>query len=75
MKVEFTTQLQERILYVTNSEQCFKITTDSVLVSLRNTQEEADTRIRFRAEHISTQYTEPPHVVIHTPDTDVVLLA
>ena len=29
----------------------------------------------FHAEHISTQYTEPPHVVIHTPDTDVVLLA
>ena len=26
----------------------------------------------FRAEHSSTQYIEPPHVVIHTPDTDVV---
>ena len=75
MKVDFTTQLQERILYVTNSEQCFKTTTDGVreIVSLRNTQEEADTRI-FHAEYISTQYTEPSHVVIHTPDTDVVLL-
>ena len=29
----------------------------------------------FHVEHISTQYTEPPHVVIHTPDTDVRLLA
>ena len=29
----------------------------------------------FRAEHSSTQYTGPPHVIIHTPDTDVVLLA
>ena len=29
----------------------------------------------FRAEHSSTQYIEPPHVVIHTPDTDVVIPA
>ena len=31
MKIDFTTQHQERILYVTNSEQSFKITTDSVV--------------------------------------------
>ena len=64
-------------MYVTNSEQFFKITTDSVreVVSLRNRQEEADTHIIFHAEHISTKYTEPSHVVIHTPNNDVVLLA
>ena len=62
---------------VINSKQSFKITTDSVreIVLLKNTQDEAHTHMIFRAEHSSTQYTGPPHVIIHTPDTDVVLLA
>ena len=73
IKVELTSQLQEKTLFFINSKECFKITTESAceIVSLRNTQEVADTLIIFHAEHISTQYTEPPH----TRNTDVVLLA
>lgn len=72
IKVELTSQLQEKTLFLINSKECFKITTDSAceIVSLRNKQV-ADILIIFHAEHISTQYTEPPH----TRNTDVVLLA
>ena len=60
-----------KILYVTTGAECWCINDDTCIEELNCTQEEADTRMLLHASHISSDFND---VVIHTPDTDVVVI-
>ena len=61
-------------LFVAYEEKCVCITADCVcpVPALESNQEEADARMLLHAKHISRSV---PNIVIHTPDTDVFLIA
>ena len=69
-KPECTAKLGQRVLYVTQEEECWELTSSSIDIvpELRCSHEEADTRIILHAKH-----TESPFIV-HADDTDVLLL-
>ena len=64
--------ITEKIIYVTNGEKCVCSNDNQGVPALYCLQEEADTRITLHAKHASDRYRD---IVIHTPDTDVVVLA
>ena len=67
---EYTSRLGNKVLYVTESSKCWKLTTGTTdnVPELESSHEEADTRMILHAKH-----TNCP-VVIHADDTDVIVL-
>ena len=61
--------------YVTCDEKCFQLSKEGVfeVPELESTPEEADTRMMLHVIHATNQLVHKR--VIHTPDTDVVLIA
>ena len=61
--------------YVTCDEKCFQLSKEGMLEvpELESTHEEADTRMMLHAIHATNQLIH--NIVIHTPDTDVVVIA
>ncbi len=61
--------------YVTCDEKCFQLSKEGMfeVPKLESTQEEADTRMMLHAIHATNQLIH--NIVIHTPDTDVVVIA
>ena len=70
----YRTKLGDKILFVTSEEQCSRITADKVekAEELKSTQEEADTRLLFHADHAARAGYES--VIIASEDTDVFVL-
>ena len=69
-----TSVIGNKKLYIAFDEECIRIDggrAESV-PQLQSNQEEADTRMLLHAKHLSETYAR---VVIHTPDTDVLLIA
>ena len=62
----------EKVIYVTYGEECICLNDNQGVPALYCTQEEADTRIILHAKYADDYYR---HIVIHTPDTDVVVFA
>ena len=67
---ECTLKLGQRVLYVTQEEKCWKLTSSSVEIvpELRCSHEEADTRIVLHAKHSQSPF------IVHTDDADVLVL-
>ena len=67
---ECRVKLGQRALYVTQEEECWKLTSSSVEIvpELRCNHEEADTRIVLHAQHSQSPF------IVHTDDTDVLVL-
>ena len=59
-------------VHVTCKNRCIRLNDGKEISELECQQEEADTRIFLHAKHASDTYQ---NTVIHTPDTDVVVLA
>lgn len=67
---ECTVKLGQRLLYVTQEEEGWKLTSSSVDIvpELRCSHEEADTRIVLHAKHSQCPF------IVHADDTDVLVL-
>jgi len=62
-----------KIIYATYGSHCICINDGREIAALKCQQEEADTRMLLHANHASNhRFSE---VVIHTPDTDVIVIA
>lgn len=63
-------KLAEKVLYVTQEEECWRITSSSfeIVPDLRCSHEEADTRIVLHALHCQCPF------IVHADDTDVLVL-
>ena len=59
-------------VYVTCGNRCIRLNDGKEISELESQKEEADTRIFLHAKHASDTYQ---NIVIHTPDTDVFVLA
>ena len=66
----FRNKLNDRILYVTEEEKCWKISMMAVTLvpELRRNHEEADTRMHLHAQHAEGK------CVLHADDTDELVL-
>ena len=69
-KSEFTSRLQNRLLFVTLGNECWKLSSTGIefVPELQSNQEEADTRMILHAKHVQGPF------VIHADDTDVLVL-
>lgn len=70
----YRSRLQQKVMFVTDADQCFKITQhgSEMVTDLSCTQEEADGRLLLHAAHAVKQ--GHPTVVISSDDTDVLIL-
>ena len=64
----------DKEVHVTTKSKCISLSLPNSceIPELKCTQEEADTRLLFHAQHASCHYDE---VIIYTPDTDVFVIA
>lgn len=71
---EKRSKLVNKVLYVTNGVNCFKLSTDlcEIQDDLACSQEEADTRLLLHAQHAAETYD---YVVLISDDTDVFVIA
>ena len=69
-KPEFTSRLQNRLLFVTLGDECYKLSSTGIefVSELQSNQEEADTRMILHTKHVQGPF------VIHADDTDVLVL-
>lgn len=73
-KAEYRQKLQERVLYVTDSDKCYRITShgSEEVAVLQCQQEEADGRLLLHAAHAAEEGYKS--VVICSEDTDVFIM-
>ena len=64
--------ITENVIYVTYDEKCICLNANQGVPAFYSTQEEGDTRMVLHAKHASDCYRD---ITIHTPDTDVAVLA
>ena len=64
--------ITENIIYVTYDEKCICLNANQEVLAFYSTQEEGDTRMVLHAKHASDCYRD---IIIHTPDTNVAVLA
>ena len=64
--------ITEKVTYVTYGEKCVCLNDDQEVPALYCAQEETDTRMILHAKHASHYYRD---IVIHIPDTDIIVLA
>ena len=72
---EHFSTVESGTFYVTCDEKCFQLSNEGMfeVPELESTQEEADTRMMLHVIHATNQLIS--NIVIHTPDTDVVVIA
>ena len=80
-KASYAKRLHGRDIYFAISEQCYHLTsTDAETVEVRTvdalatSQEEADTRIILHCMHICETAPSATHIIVRSPDTDVLVL-
>ena len=75
MKAGFREKLQQKVLYATVSDKCYRITSDgsNEVQALQCQQEEADGRLLLHAAHAAEEGYEG--VVVCSEDTDVFIMA
>lgn len=75
MKAGFREELQQKVLYATVSDKCYRITSDgsNEVQALQCQQEEADGRLLLHAAHAAEEGYEG--VILCSEDTDVFIMA
>ena len=80
-KASYAKRLHGRSIYFAISEQCYHLSSiDAETVdvntvdALATSQEEADTRIILHCNHICETTPDTTHIIVRSPDTDVLVL-